>query len=620
MKKIILSGICYAILSFGVIHGVKAQISDFEFGFSARVFKKGVKMTNFRPIYNPEEIPATSTNRYSTVTTVTYKPASTSSAAGYEDGDIAQAKFNSPHGICIDNNGNLYVTERYGNRVRKVDFETGKVSTIAGDISAVAGAAGLVNGTGTEARFNNPMDIAVDSKGNLYVAESGNNCIRKITPEGTVTTFVGGTKGYADGDLADAQFNNPFGLAIDAEDNLYVTDRGNHRIRKVTPTGTVTTIAGRGGASAEDGDALTQATFNNPAGIAIDKDGNLIITEAGGNRVRKVDLTASTVSLVAGDNSAAAGEEGSKDGDPLLARFTMPIGVACDQYGEIYVADFNKHNVRRISPENIVFTLAGKSGGSFVDNTLGTAAFFKQPANLAYDTKNRCLYVADFNNHAIRKINLTGFNNSPQFPAGIGMNMFNAEIYGTPTAVSPATDYLIKGFNFDATNSTILNIEVVEATTDVYTITSTAGENGKITRSKEVVSGKDATFKITPNEGFAVNEVKVDGTVTAVEGDTYTFENITADHTIEVTFESLSTGLSKKELLPVRVFPTYATDVINVELGEGNSVVVNIYDIAGNVVITRNVMDSSAISVAHLPAGIYFVKAEGVDCCKIIKK
>jgi len=253
---------------------------------------------------------------------------------GYVDGPVATAQFNFPWKSAIDSKGNIYVAERDNDRIRKITPE-GMVSTVAGSER------GFANGKGTEAKFNQPLDVAVDLLGNLYVADNINHNIRKITTDGVVSTFAGSTKGFADGKGEAAQFNNPSGLEVDKEGNVYVADRANHRIRKITPNGDVTTIAGTGSAGNVNGNAL-ESKFNQPYGIALTKEGELIIADLVNNSIRKIDSDGQ-VSTIAGTVSGYA------DGAGRTAKFNQPTDVAVSSDGTIYVSDLGNRRIRKIT-------------------------------------------------------------------------------------------------------------------------------------------------------------------------------------------------------------------------------------------------------------------------------
>jgi sugar lactone lactonase YvrE len=204
-----------------------------------------------------------------------------SSTSGDANGIGTAAQFNYPRGITADGAGNLYVADSSNHRIRKIE-SGGNVTTIAGSTL------GDIDGIGTAAQFNAPAGITIDGAGNLYVAESGGHRIRKIDLGGNVTTIAGdGTAGYADGFKTAAKFNVPFGITVDGAGNLYVADRSNNRIRKIDSGGNVTTIAGDGIAGYADG-AGAAARFNGPHGITVDGAGNLYVTDRGNHRIRKL--------------------------------------------------------------------------------------------------------------------------------------------------------------------------------------------------------------------------------------------------------------------------------------------------------------------------------------------
>lgn len=206
--------------------------------------------------------------------------------AGYKDGSGNAARFRSPASIAVDAGGNIYVADTNNHRIRLVS-PSGEVTTLAGS-TRPGYVAGYADGPAAEARFQNPRSVAVDAQGNVYVADAGNNCIRKIAPDGQVVTFAGSREaGYADGKGTEARFNYPSGIAVDAQGNLYVADTANHRIRKITPDGVVTTLAGSGQPGNADGLA-PEAQFRAPEGVAVDTKGNVYVADTGNNRIRKI--------------------------------------------------------------------------------------------------------------------------------------------------------------------------------------------------------------------------------------------------------------------------------------------------------------------------------------------
>jgi sugar lactone lactonase YvrE len=261
------------------------------------------------------------------------------------------------------------------------------VTTLAGSTT------GFADGVATAARFSLPFGVAVDAAGNVYVADAGNHRIRKISPAGAVSTLAGSTQGFVDGSGTAAQFNNPTAVAVDAAGNVYVADRSNHRIRKISPAGAVSTLAGSTQGSADG--VGTAAQFSNPEGVAVDAAGNVYVADLNNHRIRKI-TPAGAVSTLAGSTAGFA------DGVGAAAQFNFPSGVAVDAAGNVYVADRSNHRIRKISPAGAVSTLAGSTQG-FADG-VGAAAQFSNPEGVAVDAAGN-VYVADRSNHRIRKIN-----------------------------------------------------------------------------------------------------------------------------------------------------------------------------------------------------------------------
>lgn len=254
-------------------------------------------------------------------------------STGYADGDVSVAKLNYPWKVCVDKDGNIFIADNRNHAIRKIDTN-GLVSTVAG-----TGAAGFADGPGAQAQFNQPVDVAVDDNGVLYVADNANHKIRKITPDGVVSTVAGDASGFKDGDVATALFKNPSGVTVDADGNIFVADRLNHRIRKIDMvSGQVTTVAGAGTTGSRDGLA-GESQFNNPYGIEVDEDGSIIVADLNNNKIRMVEN--GTVSTIAGSST------GFLDGAGVVAKFTSPTDVTILD-GIIYVADLGNHRIRKV--------------------------------------------------------------------------------------------------------------------------------------------------------------------------------------------------------------------------------------------------------------------------------
>jgi serine/threonine-protein kinase len=310
------------------------------------------------------------------------------SSSGMTDGTGTSAQFYDPWDIAIDGNGNMYVTDYGSHRIRKISPD-GVVTTFAGST------AGYADGTGTAAQFNGPTAVTTDAAGNVYVTEDVNHRIRKITPEGVVTTIAGsGFEGDNDGQAAIARFGKPSGIAVDAAGNLYIGDVNNHRIRKISTNGVVTTFAGSTAGYA-DGTG-TAAQFNGPTGLAIDADGNLYVADSYGHRIRKV-TPAGVVTTLAGN-----GTDGYADGMAADAQFNEPWNIAVRADGTVLVADYKNHRIRMIAPDGTVTTIAGTGTAGNADG-IGTAASFNEPGSVAIDAAGN-IFVTDNQNFRIRKI------------------------------------------------------------------------------------------------------------------------------------------------------------------------------------------------------------------------
>jgi sugar lactone lactonase YvrE len=272
----------------------------------------------------------------------------------------------------------------------------GVVSTLAG----LAGSTGNADGTGAAARFNQPTGVAVDAGGTLYVTDYSNHTIRKITPAGVVSTLAGtaGSSGSADGSGAAARFYYPKGMAVDAAGTVYVADQSNHTIRRITSAGVVSTLAGTAGSRGSADGTGAAASFFNPSSVAVDAAGTLYVADYSNQTIRRI-TPAGVVSTLAG----VAGSVGSTDGAGAAARFSNPAGVAVDAGGTLYVADQNASTIRRITPAGVVSTLAGTAGSSGSTDGAGAAARFNRLTGVAVDAAGT-VYVADQSNGQVRVI------------------------------------------------------------------------------------------------------------------------------------------------------------------------------------------------------------------------
>jgi sugar lactone lactonase YvrE len=308
-----------------------------------------------------------------------------SGASGSADGTGAAARFNEPYGVALDSAGNLYVADKNNDTIRVITT-AGAVTTLAG----MAGMQGSTDATGNLASFDGPTGITVGSGGDLYVADSLNNTIRRVTSSGSVSTVAGvpGSAGSTDGPGSAALFSQPSGIAIDSTGNLFVTDFANNTIREITQAGVVTTLVGTAGTPGSTDSTGVSAYFRSPIGITIDPSGNLYVTDTGNNTIRKITPGGTTTTL-----AGMAGTSGTADGTGTAARFNSPRGITIDSSGNLYVADSGNSTIRKITAAGAVTTLAG-SPGSFA-NSPGTGAFalFDVPVGIAVDGSGN-LYVA----------------------------------------------------------------------------------------------------------------------------------------------------------------------------------------------------------------------------------
>jgi len=311
-----------------------------------------------------------------------------SGTSGYANGFRTSAQFKGPHGLAIGSDNTIYVADHEDHRIRVIS-PSGVVSTLAG-----TGVAGYSDGPGATAKFRNPMGIAVDKGGNVYVADEANHRIRKITPGGMVSTFAGSTAGFADGTGAAAQFNYPRGIVVTDNGTLYVSDFNNDRIRIVSPSGVVSTLAGSSVEGSLDGMG-SDAQFNGPWGLSMGPTGDLFVADSINARIRRVTL--------AGNVTTYAGTVyGFEDGPVSTARFSTIHDVAVAIDGTVYVADTLNHRIRKISTAGMVSTYAGTDFVGLIDGDLA-AASFGETHGLAVD-KYGGLYVGELYNYVVRKI------------------------------------------------------------------------------------------------------------------------------------------------------------------------------------------------------------------------
>lgn len=430
---------------------------------------------------------------------------------GSVDGTGGAARFGGPAAIAIDLSGTLYVVDDVNYTIRKVTRE-GVVTTLAG----APGQSGDLDGVGSAARFKFGAlsGIAVDRAGNLYVTEFYNSTIRRVTPSGAVTTLAGfpGQSGIADGTGNGARFSGPAGVAVDAEGNVFVSDGTNSTIRKVTPGGVVTTFAGAPLSQGGTDGVGTSARFGGPNSVALDDHGNAYVSESGNHTLRKVSPVGVVTTL-----AGASGQPGYADGPGSAARFSYPRGIAVDALGYVYVGA-----VRKVSPGGLVTTLAGSPDQTGSSDGVGVAARFNGLPGLATDASGN-IYVADSSNHTLRKVTPEGVVTTLAGSAGQ-----EGSVDGTGGAarfrfpLGVVADSLGNLYVADSGNGLVRRVTPAGVVTTVAGAAGQTGWSDGRGSSARFVSPNAITIDRTGNifvcDSHVVRKVTADGAVTTVAG------------------------------------------------------------------------------------------------------
>lgn len=423
-----------------------------------------------------------------------------------DGGDPLFAQILAPHGIAVDKDGTLYIADYGNNRIRKV--VSGKITTISG-----AGIGFLGDGQpAAGGRFSGPAGIALDSSNNLYIVDLNNQRIRKIAPGGNISTVAGnGTADFkGDGAAAtSATLNFPSGVAVDGGGNVYIADKNNARIRKVVSSGTISSVAGNGTNSyGGDGALAPSAQLNVPSAVARDAAGNLFIADTGNHRIRRVNVDGA-ISTYAGNGTAGFGGDGAA---ASAAQLNNPSGLVIDGDGNLYLADTGNHRVRRITPGGTISSVAGTgTAGNAGDGGAATSAQLSYPSGLAIDTAGN-VYVADSGNNRVRRFAPggsiatmpTGSLNSPQGVAvDLAGNLYTADLY----------------------NHRIQKLDAKGAISTVAGDGSSgdSGDGGPATSAQlrfpfGVTVTKAGEILIADTSNHAVRLVSADGTITTVVG------------------------------------------------------------------------------------------------------
>ena len=323
-------------------------------------------------------------------------------STGLKNGIIKEALFNKPFGMCIDNLENIYLTDTENNCIRKID-NRGNVTTFAG-----SGKEGIKDGRAAEAEFYQPTGICTDNKGNFYVAGFMSQTIRKIDKEGMVTTLAGnGETGFAEGKGDEVLFNYPRGIVVNSKNEIFVSDSWNHRIRKITQDGIVSTFAGGGKCTIVDEEDFgtfrdgqdTTARFHTPCGLSIDEQDNIYVADAINHRIRKISPEGMVTTL------AGNGEVGLRDGDAITSSMNTPTEVFAALNSEVYFSDTYNNVIRKITTNEKLVTIAGTGEAGYRDGKTNEA-LLNYPRGIVTNNDITKIFFVDHNNNRIREIDL----------------------------------------------------------------------------------------------------------------------------------------------------------------------------------------------------------------------
>ncbi|MCR6656977.1 MAG: hypothetical protein NVV63_14475 [Opitutus sp.] len=478
---------------------------------------------------------------------------------GTTDGSGASARFTNPSGLALDAAGNVYVADTQNHTIRRISA-SGAVTTLAGK----AREWGAKDATGAAARFNSPSSVAVDAKGNIFVADTNNHAIRKITPSGVVSTVAGqlGVSGFANGNGTKAKFLRPTDVAVTASGVLYVADSGNKVVRRISEAGAVTTYAGLAGADSGNTDGIGEAArFVEPYGVCVDANGVVFVADRLGSSIRKIATDRMVTTLVdttglsevafspkaiavdqtgalyvaggstirrfssSGESTLFAGiadTPGNLDGPAASATFSSPAGVAVSSAGVVYVANNGTHTVRRISADGTVSTIAGIVSAGSTDGARTTARF-RAPSGIARDAAGN-FFMTDTGNHTVRKISAAGVVSTfAGAPGESGMVDGSADVarFSAPAGIAvdeadtlyvvDTRNYVIRKITAKGVVSTLAGTPGVQGTSD--------GKKGvgKFWAPTGVTFWKGALY-VTDSGWSTLRKVSLTGEITTVAG------------------------------------------------------------------------------------------------------
>jgi len=499
-----------------------------------------------------------------------------------DGGSAITSELLSPMGLTVDISGNIYIAD--GCRIRKVS-PNGIIKTIAGN--GTAGYSGD-GGIATSAELYYPLGLAIDAIGNLFIADQYNHRIRKVSPNGIITTVAGnGTFVHSgDGDSAtSAGLIEPSGVAVDASGNLYIADYWDNRIRKVSNKGIISTVAGNGngagtytGGYSGDGGIATAAELNVPEGVAVDASGNIYIADTWNNVIRKVS-TNGIISTVAGNGFGAGINNGGYSGDggiATAAELFEPWCIAVDAKDNLYIGDAVNGRIRKVNTSGIISTIAGNGLGGYTgDGGVATSAGLTTIFGLALDDKNN-VYISDNKNYVIRKVT---FNNLPVTISSFTASNFNNAIktvWQTATELNTA-NFIIQQSTDGSSFTDIGTVKAIGSGANNYNFTDNSPVNG-INYYRLQIIDKDGTTSYS----------KV----------------------ISVPFSILNS--------PFSIYPNPATNFATIHFSKAvDKATISVYDITGKAVISQPLNGSIKdykLNTQTLPNGLYVVKVNTETC------
>ena len=574
---------------------IMAQLPKISYANSTVNFTAGVAITPLSPI--------------NTGGLVTYAPAIITTIAGnltkgFVDGKDTAARFNNPYGIAVDTGGNIYVSDGLNNAIRKIT-PLGIVSTITG--SNIGGAGGFdVDGALAVARFAYVWGLALDSKNNIYVTDYDNRKVRKIKATSVSTLAGNGTIGSTDGNGKQATFKAITGIVLDKLDNVYVTDLYNNNIRKITPAGLVTTLAGKSGTFGAVDGVGSLASFSGPRGIVVDTAGNVFVADQLNNKIRKI-TPAGVVTTFAG-----SGLNYNIDGTGKSAAFNAPYGMTMDAVGNIYVSETN--NIRIISPSGAVTTIPDVNVGMNY---------------LAIDKHDNLFATINSQNQIKKIVQPRGFTISPPLPNGLSMDSLGV-ISGTPKKASAATIYTVTARNDDGISRFDLKISVAfPAPITLSSFTSKINSNKTVQLNWQTLTETNTQYftiqrSINGKDFVTLDKVKAKGAgfynfidLSPIEGINY-YRIQNTDNDGSTYYSSIISERLSNKTIQLNIYPNPVKNMIHIQLNKtvAGNYTVEIMNVLGKVLLKKQInftegYNEFSIPSTNFPDGNYILIVDG---------